>query len=403
MSAPSASDPSDRSDPGYWALVAAGEPFRLLFPIGTLLGLIGILLWPLAVWGLIPTYPGPAHARIMIEGFVTSFIIGFLGTALPRLLGAPRMGLRETLVFAAALTGLTGLHLAGASLWGDRLFLLLLLILLGGLVFRFLRREDNPPPAFVLVGLGLLSGLLGAVSQCLPSGTPGPAWVFSLGRLLLFQGFVLLPVLGVGAFLLPRFFDLPNRQTLPESLSFSPEWKRRARFALFCGLLILTSFVLEAVGVFRTAYALRAASILLYFSRELPFHQSKSMPGSLTLGLRLALTSLPLGYGLMALWPVHALTFLHVVFITGFSLLIFVVASRVLFGHSGQTEKFQATLWPILILSVILPLAMLTRVSADWMPELRFDHYAYAAIAWAIGVGLWALSILPAVRKSDAS
>lgn len=400
MSTQSASDPSGRSDLGYWALVAAGEPFRLLFPIGTLLGLIGILLWPLAVWGLIPTYPGPAHARIMIEGFVTSFIIGFLGTALPRLLGAPRMGLRETLVFAAALTGLTSLHVCGLSFWGDRLFLILLLFLLGGLVFRFLRREDNPPPAFVLVALGLLSGLLGAVSQFVP---PGPSWVFSLGRLLLFQGFVLLPVLGVGAFLLPRFFDLPNRQILPDSLSFSPEWKRRASFAFFCGFLILTSFVLESVGVFRSAYTLRAAGILLYFSRELPIHQSRSIPGSLTLGLWLALASLPLGYGLMALFPVHALTFLHVVFITGFSLLIFVVASRVLFGHSGQTEKFQATLWPVLILSVILPLAMLTRVSADWIPALRFDHYAYAAIAWAIGVGLWALTILPAVRKPDAS
>ncbi len=396
---------ADRAKLNYWSLVAAGEPFRLLFPLGTLLGVIGIALWPLFVWRLFPAYPGFMHARIMIEGFVATFIVGFLGTALPRLLDTPRFTLRESLLFAALFPCVVALHLIGLQLAGDGIFLVVLVFFGGALLRRIRVRRDNPPPAFILVGCGMVSGLLGVSLQILGQmpGLTTSAWVYSLGRILLYQGFVLLPVLSVGAFLLPRFFNLPNRQSLPESLQFSREWKRRAAFAALCTLLIVTSFVLEATGILRPAYALRAAAILLYFYRELPVHKTQSTPGSLALGLKIALASLPLGYGLMATFPNHALTFLHVVFITGFSLLIFVVASRVIYGHSGQSEKFQVSLWPIILLSTTLPLAMFTRVSADWLPDLRFNHYAYAALVWILGVSLWAITILPAIRKPDDS
>ena len=362
------------------------------------------MLWPAYGWHLTTEYPGPIHARIMIEGFLTCFIIGFLGTALPRLLGATRITLGETLGFAVALLGVVVLQASGSSLGGDMVFLGILLALITGMAFRAATRRDNPPPAFLLAALGMLCALIGVTIQIiLQAASPvWPAWVAPLGRLLLYQGFVLLPVMGVGAFLLPRFFGLPNRQNFPESLTLSPEWKRRASFALACGALVLASFALEALGLFRTGYGLRAGAVVLFFYHELPLHQAKAIPGSLALGLKIALASIPLGYALMTIFPDHALTFLHVVFISGFSLMVFIVASRVIFGHSGQMGKFQASIWPVFILFTLLPLAMLTRVSSDWMPNVRFDHYAYAAIAWTVGVGIWALTILPQVRKPDA-
>jgi len=88
-------------------------------------------------------------------------------------------------------------------------------------------------------------------------------------------------------------------------------------------------------------------------------------------------------------------------FISGFSLLVFIVASRVVLGHSGQSEKFRATLWSVLILTALVTLAMLTRVSADWMPAIQLSHYAYAAVAWAAGVLVWMIFILPGVRRKD--
>ena len=68
------------------------EPFRIFFPLGLLLGAIGVALWPLYVWHAIDFYPAQAHVRLMIEGLMGSFIIGFLGTAGPRLLDARPLG-----------------------------------------------------------------------------------------------------------------------------------------------------------------------------------------------------------------------------------------------------------------------------------------------------------------------
>lgn len=55
-----------------------------------------MMIWPLYVWKVTSVYPGMPHARIMIEGFLGCFVTGFLGTALPRLLGVPKVSLLET-------------------------------------------------------------------------------------------------------------------------------------------------------------------------------------------------------------------------------------------------------------------------------------------------------------------
>jgi uncharacterized protein involved in response to NO len=384
-------------------LLELGEPFRLLFPLGTLIGIFGVLMWPLFVWNVTKTYPGVTHPRIMIEGFLTSFVIGFLGTALPRLLDVRRMTMGETFGFAGALIGLVCLHLAGDIFYGDLLFFFTMLGLVVALAVRAVFRKDTPPPAFVLVAMGILCALLGSASQLIgflsPSALSLSAW--TLGRLLLTQGYLLLPIMGVGAFLLPRFFALPNRQTFPESMVLPPGWKRRAAFAFICGLAIIFSFVLEAAGFLHAGYGLRASALLLYFMCEVPVHQAGFGGGSLALSLRLALFAIPVGYLLMAIWPEHAFSLLHIVFITGFSLLTFTVASRVILGHSGQSARFRDSLRPVLILASLLTLAMLTRVSADWMPSLRMGHYGYAAVAWITGVIIWAAYFLPSVARED--
>lgn len=390
---------------GFWGLVAAGEPFRLLFPLGTVIGLFGVLMWPLYIWNVTEIYPGQAHARIMIQGFLTCFVIGFLGTALPRLLDVPRITLAEALAFAGGLTVVVMLQNAGFTFWGDLLFLLVFAGFLVALGTRVPHRRDTPPPGFVLVGLGLLCALLGTMLQMIASASPGllPVWTASLGRLLLYQGFLLLPIMGIGAFLLPRFFGLPNRQSFPESLALPPGWKERAVFALGCGAVVLASFVLEARGNLSWGYGLRALAVLAWFFREVPVHQAGFGGGSLAFGLRLALFSIPLGYALMAFMPQHAYALLHVVLVSGFSLLTFIVASRVILGHSGQAEKFRARLWPVAVMTWLVILAMITRVSADWMPHIRLSHYGYAGGAWVLAVVIWAIWILPSVRRADAA
>src|ERR1051326_3829139 len=74
------------------------EPFRVFFPAGVLSGIIGVLLWPLHFWHVVSFYPGPAHVRLMAYGFFGAFILGFLGTALPRMLSAKVLGFSNVLL-----------------------------------------------------------------------------------------------------------------------------------------------------------------------------------------------------------------------------------------------------------------------------------------------------------------
>ena len=83
-------------------------------------------LWPLFVWRAIAFYPAQAHVRLMIEGLMGSFILGFLGTAGPRLLDASPLITAETcLLFLLQIVSAL-LHLAQRQTAGDIIFLTLL-------------------------------------------------------------------------------------------------------------------------------------------------------------------------------------------------------------------------------------------------------------------------------------
>src|SRR5687768_18256292 len=64
--------------PRFFAMCCE-EPFRMFFPLGLAIGMIGLALWPLHLLGASMPYPAVMHSRLMIEGFMAAFIIGFLG------------------------------------------------------------------------------------------------------------------------------------------------------------------------------------------------------------------------------------------------------------------------------------------------------------------------------------
>ena len=63
------------------------EPYRVFFPLGMLAGIWGVMMWPMLYAGWLNFYPNEAHTRMMIEGFMGAFVVGFIGTAFPRLTG----------------------------------------------------------------------------------------------------------------------------------------------------------------------------------------------------------------------------------------------------------------------------------------------------------------------------
>src|SRR3954466_10851969 len=99
--------------------LSPAEPFRIFFPLATLVGLSGVSLWPLFFSGLHKFYPGQMHSRLMIEGFLAGFVLGFLGTALPRLLSAAPLRRVELWLLLALYLLTAGLHIGEQPRAGD--------------------------------------------------------------------------------------------------------------------------------------------------------------------------------------------------------------------------------------------------------------------------------------------
>jgi uncharacterized protein involved in response to NO len=376
------------------------EPFRLFFPEAVFAGIVGVGLWPLYFAQLANFYPGQAHARIMANGLFGGFIFGFLGTAMPRLLSAPPLGTRNVLAMLALHLAMVLAFAAQKIFFGDFLFLILLCFFVVLMIRRARHRKDTPPPGFVLVGLAFLCSALGAILAFLQPwfGEEGAYWVVLQGRLS-YQAFVLLPILGIGPFLLPRFFGLTSRHDFHETLVPSAEWKRKATFAFACGLLIVASFFIELKGFLRAAHLLRFATILLYLLLEFPFRQAPKLTNTLGASLWIAFSALISGFLFIALFPKYRVALLHLTLIGGFAVITFTVATRVLFGHSGNLEKLKSRNWWLLLSVAMMLFGMATRISGDFWPKITASHYIYGAIIWIAAVLLWSWYALPNVMR----
>ena len=146
----------------------------------------------------------------MIEGLMASYIFGFLGTAGPRLDFGAAFLLRGNDSSLDAHLFAAGAHVGEAHRFGDICFLICLLLFAGILFKRFRLRQDNPPPNFVLVVLGLVSGMAGTALVAWSEGAQY-SFAYQFGSSLLNECFVLLPVLGVAPFFIGRLLDLPVR------------------------------------------------------------------------------------------------------------------------------------------------------------------------------------------------
>ena len=377
------------------SLPLAEEPFRIFFPTGVLLAIVGVSLWLLYYLGVGIPYPNVTHARLMIEGFMASFIFGFLGTAGPRLTSTPPFSPAEVATLFTLDLLAAGAHLGGAHRAGDICFLLCLLVFMRVLAKRFRQRKDSPPPNFVLVALGLVSGVVGAGLVAYAEATQYSR-IYQFGSALLNECFVLLPILGVAPFFIGRLLDLPS-SNLPESRAFPPEWRRAAAFAGLVGVLTIASFAIDAFGWPKTGGWLRVAALSLYVGRRMPFRGRTFLANCLRVGI----VTILVGFAVIAAWPIYRVAGLHIVFITGFNFIAFTVAIRVAFGHSGNLDLLSKRLWFFIATGALLYLAMVARFTADLAPAVRILHLLAAAICWLVAALVWMLKVLPKVAIAE--
>ena len=378
------------------------EPFRIFFPLGLLVGISGISLWPLFFSGLHKFYPGVMHARLMMEGFMGAFVIGFLGTAGPRLTGTPHFSRAELWTLLTLYTGAVGMQIAERPFAGDLIFLALLLTFAARMGWRFSQRADLPPPSFALVAFGFTNAVAGTVLLITGAVGTGNFRCMLLGSMLINQGFVLYLVLGIGGFLLPRILKLPPKPEFPESRTPPPGWWRTAVFAASVGVALLATFVFETfTGATRIAGAARFLAAAVFLASEIPAHLSTTPRITIVLCLRIALVFILLGLFFPVFWPAQRIAGMHVVFIGGFSLITFTVATRVVLGHSGFGHLFP-TRMPFLIgTALLLITALVLRTAGDFIPLARPSMLSHASYLWMLAAGVWGWRVLPKVRIAD--
>src|ERR1044071_4422532 len=132
------------------------DPYRLFFPLGILLGVAGVSIWPLYYWNVIGGYNGRSHAFVQTNCFLYAFIVGFLWTALPKFTGTSTPS-RAIQYFVACLLGAAVIAFEFQYFRaGHLIFVVVHAMIVSVAARRFKRRQHSPPETFVLVGFGLL-------------------------------------------------------------------------------------------------------------------------------------------------------------------------------------------------------------------------------------------------------
>ncbi|MEZ5277507.1 MAG: NnrS family protein [Opitutaceae bacterium] len=386
--------------------VAIREPYRLFFPAGLFAGLLGVALWPAWVWGGMALYPGPLHARLMSMGLLGAFVVGFSATALPRMMGTGPLGGGVVVGLGLLWSGAVGAQIVGVAWLGDLLFGLTLLLLILSLLARFIRRLDLPPPAFVLTAFGLVLGLTGAVALAwaeYPVGTlPSADWIYRWGRVALHEGFLLGVAGGVGAFFFPRLWGGRTRQDFPEMKRPDARWASQGWVAFWAGMGLTAGCGLDAAGFVRAGTLLRLTSFGFFVISEVAATlglRSESTLGGLA---RIGLFLIPVGLLLeIVVLPGQLTGIRHLIMIGGFNLILFAVATRVIFGHAGERDRTTGRMISMRWVGGLLMVAALTRVSADFLPSVYQSHLGYAAVFWLSAALIWSGLIFQRISRAD--
>lgn len=353
--------------------------YRLFFPMGWLFGFWGAFLWILYAINFID-YPGALHPEIMIGGFLLCFVSGFLTTAAPKFTDSyppTIMDLRLSVVF----TTLLFISLLFHDALYFRLAVLLQFLFLTWFVGnRFHKRKANPPVAFLFIGFGLLSGIVGVLLLITDQ-------FVDLGRLLFLQGYILSFVLGIGSRLIPALLGA-------EVTNF----KLKTVFAI--AITFFSSFFIEVFISQLAGVLIRNLIILLIAFYGWKIHQLPKRKAFQSWGLWLSCWSLVIGAVAAGIFLDFRVHLLHLVFASGLGMMTLMIATRVSLSHGKHDMGLEIKSRHLQAAIFLFILAALTRVSAGFLPALYERHLTYAASLWVAGVLIWGWAFIPKILNT---
>ncbi len=383
---------------------SAPEPYRVLFPIGIVAALAGLLPWLALAAGRLPfwpaslpvAWPGAAHAALLAQGFELAFVCGFLLTAMPAFTHGPRCTPRELAVVAALVTAFVLLRAfdVPAAPWAW----LAALVALAVTVARRVRPgAAAPPEEFLLVATGMALGLAGAVIQVLAVHGVIPAASERAGVRCVSLGMLPALVLGLGALLVPTFARIENPLDIV-GWARAGDRPRRRVFTLAIAALLVLSVNAEFLGRATLAGWLRALAALASTQLAWKLWRLPGRRDRLSWTIWSAGWCVAIGFAAAALWPLHRIEAWHVAFVGGYALLTLGIGTRVVVSHGGHAGSEERVLLSGPALASLV-LALLVRALGPVFDPARLTLHHAVAAALAVGAfSLWLLGAWPRVR-----
>lgn len=377
------------------------EPYRVLFPLGALAGCSGVGHWLAYAMGIMPEYSGFLHASIQLGAYLACFILGFLWTALPRFTATPPARGWEVAALGFVISA------EAWALWRQQwpvavaAFGLLLLALAAFAALRVgqARERVTPPAEFVWILAAVIFGLAGCSVTLLVQFGHAPVVWLAWARPLWQQGFLLAIVIGVAGFLAPRL--------LGRLASFAPmtveqaarQRRQRLRWHGLGIAVLAASFLLEGSGAIRAAYAARAALLTVALVLPAKLWQPPRAREEYVWLLWTSLWMVALGFWGPVAWPRFRVALLHVAFIGGFSLMIFAVATMVIYSHAGDSMALRGRVWPLRLAAAGVAVALVARLAADLWPARYTLLLGTAAAGWLAGMLVWLIGVTPRLLR----
>jgi len=362
------------------------EPFRIFFPLGVVLAWIGVGHWLLYATGVTATYSCKFHGLVQMQAFMMAFAIGFLLTALPRRTQTQPVARMEIVALAAALVVTTAAALTDHWVIAETAYAALFAVLIEFALRRFLKRGvgRRPPAAFVLLPIAALHGLAGAGLIGAAEMKNAAPWTSQLGLLLVEQGVFLCLAVGIGGLVLPLMGGAPP----PPDLGSAPRETWKALAYACAGAAIFASLLMEQLGLERGGPLLRAIAVAMGLGFGGGAWRLPGKPGAHRKLVWLSVWLMPVGLIVAARWPDYRVPALHILFIGGFSLMAFGVATHVALSHLNMEQLALGRPPAVIILGAAFLIALCARLAAD-TSNTYFVHLGWAAAVWILGSAVW--------------
>jgi uncharacterized protein involved in response to NO len=367
------------------------DPFRIFFPLGIILAVMGLIPWTKIFWGS-PVYPLALHKALMMNGFLLAFVAGFLMTAIPRFAQSNYASWREISISVGGL-------IAGAMALAFNFYAFHFMAAAGTLgaliVFsakRFRTRQSNPPPTFILVGSGLLFWLLANLTLAVAELKPHHvSYIRHIADDIFTHGALLSLILGIGSRLIPGILGWTKIEPTPRHDNQHPKpFLQNVPKDVWLGtLLFWLSYLAGSELGSRPAIGVRFVIVLYFAVRFWRIHRFPQHRNYLTWNIWLSAYCLCLGLGLQFFWLSGSAHALHLILIGGFSLLTITVASRVTLAHSQEGTAAEGSAKFLSLIAILLLVATFARVPAILITDSYLQHLGYAALLMILALILW--------------